>query len=113
MGFENGLRIIGGCVTCGRLTEDESELVYRILWSMDDGETWISALTGLRDTLDKYPEQQHELLNDMGRGAESYTFALPGAVREGEVLITVEAWRKGTHSHSAAHRSRLFVRRTP
>ena len=94
-------------------TEDESELVYRILWSMDDGETWISALTGLRDTLDKYPEQQHELLNDMGRGAESYTFALPGAVREGEVLITVEAWRKGTHSHSAAHRSRLFVRRTP
>ena len=94
-------------------TEDESELVYRILWSMDDGETWTSALTGLHDVLDEYPEQQHELLNDMGRGTESYTFALPGAIQEGDVLIAVEAWRKGTQSHTASHRARLFVRRTP
>ena len=99
---------------CGpTFNETESHLIYRVLWSDDEGLTWTSPITGLTELPDRYPERLHERLTDVGIGAESYTFALPSTVRAGDVVIAVEAWRRGTYSHNASHRARLFVRRTP
>lgn len=92
-------------------TGDESGLVYRVLWSRDQGVTWISATTGDATAVGQYPDDADERLVDSGEGSESFTFALPDDMPQTELLLAVEAWRASTRSHHASHQTRVYVRR--
>ncbi len=91
---------------------DESGLVYRAMWSLDQGATWLSATTGEAALVGEYPEDVDERLVDSGEGSESFTFALPDDTPQTELLLAVEAWRAATRSHHASHQTRVHVRRS-
>lgn len=91
---------------------DESDLVYRVLWSRDRGATWLSALTGDVAEFGVYPTAIDDRLADTGQGSESFTFAMPDDLPTGEVRFAIEAWRTSTQSHHATHRAMVFVRRS-
>lgn len=91
---------------------DESEVIYRVLWTRDRGRTWLSALTGDDAEPGVYPDSVTERLGDVGQGSESFTFPLPDEVETGEVTFLVEGWRANTRAHSASHRVVVYVRRS-
>jgi hypothetical protein len=90
---------------------DESDLVYRVMWSRDQGLTWTSALTGNAAIRGAFPDIDEQLA-DAGEGSEAFTFALPDDLPQTELLFAVEAWRASTHCHHASHQTRVFVRRS-
>ena len=89
--------------------ESESDLVYRILWSHDDGVTWTSALTGQPTRAGVWPPPDDSLA-DTGNGAESYAIDI-AALADGEYTLLVEAWRTSTHCHRAFHRVHVAIHR--
>jgi len=91
---------------------DESDLVYRVLWTRDRGLTWHSALTGEAAEPGEYPQHASERLGDAGQGSEAFTFAMPDDAAMGECTFLVEAWRASTQCHSASHRVVVYVRRS-
>ena len=91
---------------------DESDLVYRVLWSRDQGLTWRSAITGNTAVRSERPSDEDDRLVDGGEGGESFTFALPDDLQDTELVLAVEAWRASTHCHFSSHQTRVFVRRS-
>ncbi len=94
-------------------SQNEGDLLYRVLWSADAGATWTSALTDAPTQIGSWPTAVSERLADAGNGNESFSFPFPSTLPAGEYVIRVEAWRTTTHLHNATHQVRLFVRRTP
>lgn len=84
-------------------TETESNLLYRVLWSPDQGVTWNSALTGRTTEPGTWPAED-DCLRDTSTGSESFTLTSMSALPDGEYLLLLEAWRSETHCHSAAQR---------
>ncbi len=91
---------------------DESDLLYRVLWSIDQGLTWRSAINGEAAVRDERPRDGEDRLVDGGEGGESFTFALPDDLQDTELVLAVEAWRASTESHFSSHQTRVFVRRS-
>ena len=89
-------------------TETESDLLYRVLWSPDQGVTWNSALTGRPTEPGAWPAAD-DCLRDTSTGTESFTLTSMSALPDGEYLLLLEAWRSGTHCHSAAQRVPIQV----
>ncbi|MGE3172428.1 MAG: hypothetical protein AB7O97_07350 [Planctomycetota bacterium] len=91
--------------------ENESDLVYRVMYSGDNGSTWTSALSDQPTAPGSWPEDIAERLTDAGVGNESFTFPLP-TLPAGEYVVLVEAWRTTTRCHNSSHKIRIYVRRS-
>lgn len=96
----------------GTFAEDESLLEYQILYSRDNGTTWLhvqddeAALIGVKS------DDPLHLEADAGVGDETYSWNTPLAnFPEASYLLRVECYRQGSSVHYSWHQNKIFIQR--
>lgn len=99
--------------------EDEDDLVYVVLYSRDNGDTWLNVRDDLPATPGVVPwtagvgPDPNRTLDDQNAGAdETFVWSTPAAqFPEGSYLLRVEAYRQSESLHYAQHMEKIFVSR--
>ena len=93
-------------------TQDEMELEYVLLYSLDGSKTWrymqddTPATPGVRPTGSTY------LVADTGQGDESYVWPTPSTkFPEGSYLVRVETYRTSESMHYSFHQVKVYLQR--
>jgi hypothetical protein len=98
-------------------TEAESELVYVLLLSRDNGDTWTNMKTGEAATPGVLPTaggvpDPARTWADAATGNESWTLATPATTfPEGTYLFRIDGFRKTEPLHYAWHEEKVYVNR--
>jgi type II secretory pathway pseudopilin PulG len=98
-------------------TELESDLVYVLLMSTDNGRTWTNMKTGEVSTPGTLPmlagvPDAARTWADAGTGNETWTWNTPKATYpEGSYLLRVDCFRKTENLHYASHQEKVYVNR--
>ncbi len=96
----------------GTFTEDESLLEYRILYSRDNGTTWLHVQDDSPAAIGERPTDPLHLESDLGLGDETYTWDTPVAdFPEASYLLRVECYRLGAQVHYSRHQNKIFIQR--
>lgn len=96
----------------GTFVEDESLLEYQILYSRDNGTTWLHVQDDTAATVGERPTDPLHLESDGGVGDETYTWDTPVAsFPEASYLLRVECYRLGAQVHYAWHQTKIFIQR--
>ncbi len=99
--------------------QDERDIVYRLLYSRDNGTTWQNMRTdettmpGELDWIEGSGPDPAKTVSDWNAGAdETYTWSTPPeSFPEGSYLIRVEAYRRDRGRHYARHEEKIYVER--
>ena len=91
--------------------ENETKLVYSLLYSMDNGQTWKHVIDDTAATPGRLPAVAL-LLPDQGTGPEQYNWATPAAsFPEGSYLLRIEVYRSLESLHYAHHTEKIYIDR--
>lgn len=92
--------------------EAEADLVYSILYSRDEGETWRYALNSQPAEPEVRPTDPALLLSDSSVGSESFVLPTPSASYVGaEYLLRIECYHSVRQTHLSAHQIRVLLTR--
>ncbi len=92
-------------------TENESELEYALIYSRDNGITWLNMLSET-PVLPGTRASGGQLLVDFGSGPETYIWSTPSSTfPSGSYVIRIEAYRLGQEMHYAHHQRKVFIQR--
>ncbi len=98
--------------------EQESDLVYVLLYSRDGGGTWLNMRTnepatlGILPWIDGVGPDPLRTIPDAAVGNESWTWNTPASTfPEGTYMIRLEAYRKSEARHYAQHMEKIYVNR--
>ncbi len=100
-------------------TEDETNLVYLLLYSTDGQDTWRNMVTGgieqpgtLPWVEGVGPDPARTRTDSNAGGDESYAWATPSAtIIEGSYVIRIEAYRTSEPLHYVQHMEKIYVNR--
>ena len=96
----------------GSFTEPESDLVYSILYSRDEGETWRYATNSQPAEPEQRPTDPVLLFPDQGVGTESFVLPTPSSTYVGaEYLFRIECYHAVRESHLSTHQIRVLLTR--
>ncbi len=95
------------------ITESESALEYRLIYSEDGGDNWKHMQDDSAAIPGRRPADTSLLLTDQNDGAnETYAWSTPSpSIPEGSYIIRLEAWRVGSSLHMSYHQERIFIGR--
>ena len=98
--------------TSGTYTEDESQLEYVLMWSPDNGTTWLHMQDNSDAEPGVRPDDSLVIESDLAVGDETYTWATPSDdFPEGSYLIRIDCYRQGAQVHYAWHQNKIFIQR--
>jgi hypothetical protein len=96
----------------GTFVEDESLLEYVLMYSPDNGTTWLYLQDDAPATPGERPANAFHIVADAGLGAESYTWPVPsGSFPEGSYLLRIDCFRQGAQVHYSWHQNKIFIQR--
>jgi len=92
--------------------QDESSLEYVLMYSPDNGATWLHMLDGSLATPGTKPSNSSYLFEDNGTGSETWVWSVgSGTFTEGSYLIRIDTYRKGEILHYAQHSEKIYIDR--
>ncbi|MHC5063089.1 MAG: hypothetical protein ACYTG5_03840, partial [Planctomycetota bacterium] len=92
--------------------ETESNLDYRLIYSLDNGITWKHMQDNTDTETGLGVSGGTPIEADAGAGQETYAWATPsGSFPEGGYLIRIEAYGRGQDLHYAHHTKRIYIER--
>ena len=98
--------------TPASFAEDESEILYAITYSRDNGITWQHLDDNSVATIQRRPEDPSHLIRDLGTGADEIDWVVPRAeFPEGSYLLRVEAYREDMALHYSVHQVKIYIQR--
>lgn len=100
-------------------SEDESDLVYVLLYSKDGGRTWLNmrddseATPGEIPWIDGTGPDPAKTVSDTGAGGEeTWVWSTPsGKIPEGSYVIRIEGYRSSESLHYSQHQEKIYVNR--
>jgi hypothetical protein len=93
-------------------TQPESNLDYVVMYSRDNGLSWLIANRNTPATPGVRPTNPLDIVPDSGTGAETVGWSTPaGSFPQGTYLVRVECYRRGLPLHYAQHMVRIFINR--
>jgi prepilin-type N-terminal cleavage/methylation domain-containing protein len=96
----------------GAFTEAEADLLYSILYSPDDGESWFFAANNQPADPEVRPGDASLFLLDAGIGNETFVLATPAAkYAAGDYLFRVVTYHRTRVPHSSWHQRRVRLTR--
>lgn len=96
----------------GTFNEDESLLEYVIMYSRDNGTTWLYVQDNTLATPGYHPENAAYLVPDLSIGAETFNWLTPAPTfPEGSYLLRIDCFRQGAQVHYAFHRTKIYIQR--
>jgi len=96
----------------GAFAEDESLLEYQILYSRDNGTTWLHVQDDEVAELGVKSDDSTHLEADAGTGDETYSWDTPSSTfPESSYLLRVECYRQGSSVHYSWHQNKIFIQR--
>ena len=96
----------------GTFSESELLLHYVIMYSLDNGTTWLHVQDGTEATPGTRPTDSAHLVTDAAVGGETYSWPVPAAqFPEGSYLLRIDCYRQGAQVHYACHQTKIFIQR--
>lgn len=96
----------------GSYSEDELQLEYVIMYSPDNGATWLHVQDDALATPSQRPTNTTYLVSDSGAGAETYDWDVPVAqFPEGSYLLRIDCFRQGAEVHYSYHKTKIYIQR--
>ncbi len=96
----------------GTFSEDESLLEYVIMYSRDNGDTWLHVQDNAVATPGERPTNATYLEPDVSVGEETYTWPTPASnFPEGTYLLRIDCYRQGAQVHYAYHQTKIYIQR--
>jgi hypothetical protein len=96
----------------GSYDEAESELDYVVMYSKDGGASWRFIQDGTAAMPGERPASSAYIEPDAGDGDETFELMTPEAeFPQGSYLLQVDCYRRGSMTHYAHHRTKIFVQR--
>ncbi|MCB9886294.1 MAG: hypothetical protein H6838_12440 [Planctomycetes bacterium] len=96
----------------GSFSEDELELEYVIMYSPDNGTTWLHVQDDSVATPSERPTDPTYLIGDTGAGSETYDWDVPQAqFPEGSYLLRIDCFRQGAQVHYSYHKTKIYIQR--
>jgi len=93
-------------------TQPESDLDYVLMYSRDNGATWLICNRNTVATPGTRPTNALDITPDAGNGAEVVNWSVPAAsFPQGTYILRVECYRRGLSLHYAQHQVRIFINR--
>ena len=93
-------------------SENESELEYVLMYSRDNGTTWLHTIDNAPATPGQKPTNPVHLIPDGGPGPEVVSWQTPAPnFPEGSYLIRAESYRKNQELHYSQHQVRIYISR--
>jgi hypothetical protein len=99
--------------TSPTFAENESEIEYAVMYSKDNGQTWLHTEGNVPAEPGVKPTSAALLYTDGGAGPESVPWDVsdPTAFTEGSYLIRVEAYRQNQSLHYSQHQVKIYIAR--
>jgi hypothetical protein len=92
--------------------EPESNLDYVVMYSRDNGTSWLVCNEEDPITPGQRPTDPTHIVADAGTGSETVTWNTPAATfPRGTYLVRVECYRRGLTLHYSRHQVRVFISR--
>jgi len=96
----------------GTFVEDESLLNYQILYSRDNGDTWLHVQDDSPAKVGVLSTDPFHIEQDAGLGDETYTWDTPlEDFPEASYLLRVECYREGAQVHYSWHQNKIYIQR--
>ncbi len=96
----------------GTFAEDELELEYVLMYSPDNGTTWLHVQDDSLATPGTRPTDLSHIVDDAGVGAEAYAWDVPAAqFPEGGYLLRIDCYRRDSQVHYSYHKTKIFIQR--
>jgi hypothetical protein len=96
----------------GAYAEDESQLEYVIMYSRDNGSTWLHVQDEAVATPSERPTDPTHLVADQGTGPDTYDWSVPADdFPEGGYLLRIDCFRQGAQVHFSYHQTKIFIQR--
>jgi hypothetical protein len=93
-------------------SEPESNLGYVIMYSRDNGATWMICNQDVPATPGVRPPDPLQIHLDTNPGPELVSWVVPGSLfPQGTYILRVECYRSGQRLHYAVHQVRVFIQR--
>jgi hypothetical protein len=93
-------------------TQPESDLDYVVMYSRDNGTSWLICNRNTPATPGQRPTNPADILIDSGAGSETLDWSVPaGSFPQGTYIVRVECYRRGLSLHYAQHQVRIFINR--
>ncbi|MEZ5963790.1 MAG: hypothetical protein R3F56_08085 [Planctomycetota bacterium] len=93
-------------------SQPESDLDYVVMYSRDNGATWLICGNDHVATPGVRPTNPLDIVMDGGTGTETFGWPVPVAsFPQGTYVVRVECYRRGLSLHYAQHQVRIFINR--
>lgn len=93
-------------------TQPESDLDYVVMYSRDNGTSWLICNRNTLATPGQRPTDPLDISIDSGAGSETLNWSVPAAsFPQGTYMLRVECYRRGLSLHYAQHQARIFINR--
>lgn len=93
-------------------TQPESNLDYVLMFSRDNGTTWLICNRNTPATPGQRPIDPLDIRADVGTGVETFNWSTPAAsFPQGTYIVRTECYRRGLPLHYAQHQVRVFINR--
>jgi hypothetical protein len=96
--------------TPNTFTQPETDLDYVLMYSLDNGTSWLHCFDNSPATPGRRPTNALHIRADMGAGAETENWGV-NSFPQGTYIIRVECYRRGLALHYAQHQVRIFINR--
>jgi len=92
--------------------ETESDLRYALLYSRDNGQTWLHMVNDSAAT-PGFPNKSLWVSDSVWGGDETYNWDVSNTAYflEGSYIIMIEAYRSNQAQHYSYHRQKIFINR--
>jgi hypothetical protein len=98
--------------TSNTFTQPESNLDYVVMYSRDNGTTWLICNANAPVTPGQRPTNPAHIEADTGTGPQTFNWSTPVAsFPQGTYVLRVECYRRGLRLHYAQHMVRIFINR--
>ncbi|MCR9248326.1 MAG: hypothetical protein NXI31_25135 [bacterium] len=96
----------------GTFNENESLLEYAIMYSRDNGDTWLYVQDDTVATPHERPTSSTHLVPDLSIGQETFRWSTPSATfPRGTYLLQINCYRQGAQVHYCFHKTKIYVQR--
>jgi hypothetical protein len=96
----------------GTFSEDESLLNYQILYSRDNGTSWLHVQDNSPAKIGELSTDPLHIEADTGLGDETYTWDTPvDDFPESSYLLRIECYRENAQVHYSWHQNKIYIQR--